>query len=204
MISVHQNTIENHLRPNDMSPISSTNKERIYELECKIVFEECILPEKHKSLDEIDARILEILQKDCRTRLEQIASKLGVSKSTVHYRIKKLEAAEIIEGYYARVDATKIGKDFITVSFVRTRYGPKYHEKVGEMLAQIPGVWAVYFVFGEADFIVLTKSDSNKDFMEKLETIMNMQQIERTNTQVVAKVVKEDPRIELKYSASAP
>lgn len=162
------------------------------------------MPGQHRSLDEIDARILEILQKDCRTPLEQIASKLGVSKSTVHYRIKRLEAAEIIEGYYAKVDATKIGKDFITVSFVRTKYGPKYHEKAGELLAQIPGVWAVYFVFGETDFIVLCKSDSNKDFMEKLEKMMNMQQIERSNTQVVAKVVKEDPRIELKYAASAP
>lgn len=152
---------------------------------------------QNKPMDKIDTRILEILQKDCRTPLEQIANKVGVSKSTVHYRIKRLEAAEIIEGYYAKVDATKIGKDFITVSYVRTKYGPSYHEKVGEALAQIPGVWAVYFVFGESDFIVLTKSDSRRDFLEKLEEMMNMEQIERSNTQVVAKVIKEDPRTSL-------
>jgi Lrp/AsnC family leucine-responsive transcriptional regulator len=159
-----------------------------------------ILPRQNRSLDETDTRILEILQKDCRTPLEQIADKLGIPKSTVHYRIKRLEAEKIIEGYYAKVDATKLGKNFVTITFIRTKYGPSYHEKVGEMLAQIPGVWAAYFVFGETDFVVLARSDNSKDFMEKLERVMKMQHIERSSTQVVAKIIKEDPRIELKSS----
>jgi len=158
------------------------------------------LSRQSRSLDEIDIGILEILQKDCRTPLEQIANKLGIPKSTVHYRIKRLETEEIIEGYYAKIDATKLGKDYITISFIRAKYGPSYHEKVGKMVAQIPGVWAVYFTFGETDFIVLTRSDNREDFMEKLEKIISMQQIERTSTQVVARVIKEDPRVELKSS----
>jgi DNA-binding Lrp family transcriptional regulator len=134
---------------------------------------------------------------DCRTSLEKIAKKLGVPKSTVHYRIRRLEAEKIIEGYYAKVNATKLGKDYVTITLVRAKYGPDYHEKLGNILAQIPGVWAVYFVFGDTDFIVLTKSDNREDFLKKLENMMNMKEIERTNTQVVAKTLKEDPRIEL-------
>lgn len=151
----------------------------------------------HKSLDELDKEILKILQMDCRTSLEKIAKKLGVPKSTVHYRIRRLEAEKIIEGYYAKVNATKLGKDYVTITLVRAKYGPDYHEKLGNILAQIPGVWAVYFVFGDTDFIVLTKSDNREDFLKKLENMMNMKEIERTNTQVVAKTLKEDPRIEL-------
>jgi DNA-binding Lrp family transcriptional regulator len=83
------------------------------------------------------------------------------------------------------------------ITLVRAKYGPDYHEKLGNILAQIPGVWAVYFVFGDTDFIVLTKSDNREDFLKKLENMMNMKEIERTNTQVVAKTLKEDPRIEL-------
>lgn len=158
------------------------------------------MSEQHISLDEIDTLILEILQKDCRTPLGQISNELGVPKSTVHYRIKRLEAEEIIEGYYAKVDATKLGKDYITVSLIRAKYGPGYHEKVGKMLAEIPGVWAVYFMFGEIDFIVLARSDNREDFMEKLEKVISMQEIERSNTEIIAKVIKEDPRIELKAS----
>jgi DNA-binding Lrp family transcriptional regulator len=155
------------------------------------------LPNSHKSLDELDREILKILQMDCRTSVEKIAKKLGVPKSTVHYRIKRLEAEKIIEGYYAKVNATKLGKDYVTITLVRAKYGPDYHERLGNMLAQIPGVWAVYFVFGDTDFIVLTRSDNREDFMKKLEKMMNMKEIERTNTQVVAKTLKEDPRIEL-------
>lgn len=155
------------------------------------------MPNSHKSLDELDREILKILQMDCRTSVEKIAKKLGVPKSTVHYRIKRLEAEKIIEGYYAKVNATKLGKDYVTITLVRAKYGPDYHERLGNMLAQIPGVWAVYFVFGDTDFIVLTRSDNREDFMKKLEKMMNMKEIERTNTQVVAKTLKEDPRIEL-------
>jgi len=155
------------------------------------------LPRQHKSLDEMDARILEILQRDCRIPLGQIAHDLGIPKSTVHYRTKKLEAEGIIEGYYAKVNATKLGKDYITITLIRAKYGPSYHERVGEMLAKIPGVLAVYFVFGETDFIALIRSDSRDDFVKKMEKMTNMPEIERTSTYIVAKTIKEDPRIEL-------
>ena len=155
---------------------------------------------KHRPLDEIDMKILDMLQKNCKTTVEQIAKNLGASKSKVHYRIKKLEAEKIIEGYYAKVDSTKLGKDFITITFVRTKYGPRYHEKVGNLLAQIPGVWAIYFVYGEIDFIVLSRSYNNTLYMKKLEKIMALQEIESTSTQIVAKIIKEDPRIDFESS----
>lgn len=159
------------------------------------------MSERHMSLDKIDKAILEILQSNSRTPLGQIASKLGVPKSTVHYRIKRLEAEEIIEGYYAKVCATKLGKDYTTITFVRAKYGPSYHEKVGKMLAQIPGVCAVYFILGDNDFVVLIMSENREDFMGKLEKMYDMPEIERTSTVVVVKTIKEDPRIELKPSA---
>lgn len=148
------------------------------------------------SLDETDVQILKTLQRDCRTPFGEIADKLGVPKSTVHYRLKRLEREKIIEGYYAKINSAKLGKDYLTVTLVRAKYGPGYHEKVGRKIALVPGVWGVYFIFGENDFIVLARSDNREDYMHKLENIMNMKEIERTNTQVVARILKEDPRIE--------
>lgn len=151
-----------------------------------------IIKPKSNLLDEMDLEILKILQEDCRTPLEQIACKLKVPKSTVYYRIRRLEEEGIIEGYYAKINFAKIGKDFFTITFVRARYEPGYHGKVGQKLAQIPGVWAVYFLFGENDFVLLSRSNNREDYLQKLEKIMNMPEIERTNTQIVAKVIKED------------
>ena len=150
-----------------------------------------------KSLDETDLGILKILQEDCRTPLEQIADVLKVPKSTIHYRIKRIEEEGIIEGYHAKIDHAKLGKDYLSATFVRAEYGPGYHEKAGRKLAEIPGVWAVYFILGENDFLVLSRSNDREDYLRKLEKIMSMPEIERTNTQVIAKVIKEDLRQEI-------
>jgi Lrp/AsnC family leucine-responsive transcriptional regulator len=147
-----------------------------------------------KMLDEIDAEIIKILQEDCRVSLEYIANKLGVPKSTIYYRIRRLEEEGIIEGYYAKINFEKLGKDFLTITLVRAKYEQGYHEKVGKKICAIPGVWGVYFVFGENDFIVMARSKNRDDYLRKLETIMSMPEIERTNTLIVAKVLKEDLR----------
>lgn len=147
--------------------------------------------------DSIDVTILDMLQKDCRVPLHRIARKLGVPKSTVHYRVRRLEHLGALEGYYAKLNAAQLGFDYMTVVLVRAKYGPKYHEKVGRRLARIPGVWAVYYVLGDIDFIVTIRARNRDDYMAKLEAISSMLDIERTSTQIVAKVVKEDPRIDV-------
>jgi Lrp/AsnC family leucine-responsive transcriptional regulator len=136
-----------------------------------------------RSLDKTDLGILKILQEDCRT--------------PIHYRIKRIEEEGIIEGYHAKIDHAKLGKDYLAATFVRAEYGPGYHESAGRKLAEIPGVWAVYFILGENDFFVLSRSSDREDYLRKLEKIMSMPEIERTSTQVIAKVIKEDLREEI-------
>jgi DNA-binding Lrp family transcriptional regulator len=147
-------------------------------------------------LDKTDKLLLRIIQEDSRISLQKIAQRLGVPKSTVHYRIGRLERENIIEGYYAKLNASRLGYDYLAVVLVRAKYGPQYHKKVGLRLSKIPGVWAIYYVLGDWDFIVLIRAINRDDYMKKLERLSNMTDIERTSTQVVARVVKEDPRID--------
>jgi len=143
----------------------------------------------------IDRSILRLLQQDCRVPLDVLAKKIGVPKSTLHYRIKRLEKEGVIGGYYAKVDPLKLGYDYVAVVLVKARYGPNYHEKLGKKIAKISGVWGVYYVLGEYDFIVLIRAKDREDYMNKLELMSSMPDIERTNTQVAAKVLVEDPRV---------
>jgi DNA-binding Lrp family transcriptional regulator len=143
----------------------------------------------------IDRSILKLLQQDCRVPLDVLAKKIGVPKSTLHYRIKRLEKEGVIGGYYAKVDPLKLGYDYVAVVLVKARYGPNYHEKLGKKIAKISGVWGVYYVLGEYDFIILIRAKDREDYMNKLELMSSMPDIERTNTQVAAKVLVEDPRV---------
>ena len=150
------------------------------------------------SIDETDEGILELLQKNCRIPIGRIAKKLGLPASTIQYRIKRLEAEGIIKGYHAQINSARIGKDYTTITLVRTKCGRKYYEQVGNLLARIPGVTAVYFVAGENDFVVVCISDNREDYLEKLEIMYSAKGIERTNTVAVMKTIKEDLTIDFK------
>jgi Lrp/AsnC family leucine-responsive transcriptional regulator len=70
-------------------------------------------------LDDIDLRILSILQDNGRAHLAEIAKEVDLSSPAVMERVKKLEARGIIKGYQAVLDPKRVGKDvtaFIGVS----------------------------------------------------------------------------------------
>lgn len=148
-------------------------------------------------LDEVDRQILRLLQSDARITREQIARKLRLSKSAVQYRIKKLEESRIIEGYYARVNASMIGREYEAITLVRAKYSPSYYARLGERLASLKGVWAVYYTFGDNDFVLLMRGIDREDILSTIESMTALGGIERTSSQIVIKTIKEDPRIEI-------
>jgi DNA-binding Lrp family transcriptional regulator len=151
----------------------------------------------NQGLDKLDVAILKELQKDCRTSVQIIATKVKTPASTVHYRLKRLEDQEIIRGYYVDINPEKIMKDYVTIMQVKAVYGKNYHEIIGNKLAKLLGVSGVYFLLGEWDFIVIFRVKDQVEYMDSLEKVMQMEGIERTSTLVVARVMKEDPRIQL-------
>jgi Lrp/AsnC family transcriptional regulator for asnA, asnC and gidA len=153
---------------------------------------------KEELLDELDKAILRELQNDCRTRLQEIADKVGANaSSTIHYRIKRLEKAGIIDGYYAHIDPLKIHLDFVTVTHIKAKSGMRYHKQIGKELAKVPGVWAVYITLGDWDLVILTRSQDRAAYMTILDNIMEIRMIERSSTMVVAETIDEEHRLEI-------
>jgi Lrp/AsnC family leucine-responsive transcriptional regulator len=149
------------------------------------------------TLDELDKKILRELQKDCRSPLQEIAERVSAPVSTIHYRVKRLEKEGIILRYSAIINQEKLEMDYITVILVRAKYGPNYYESLGKEIAKVPGVWAVYFSLGQVDFFVLTRAHDRNEYMEILNQLMQIKGIVRTNTNVIARVIKEDIKVDL-------
>ena len=63
-------------------------------------------------LDSKDIQLLEILEENAKTPVQEIAEKTGIPSSTVHHRIKKLESNKIIKGYTAILNSKVMGKGF--------------------------------------------------------------------------------------------
>lgn len=73
--------------------------------------------------DELNRRMVAILQQEGRTSHAELAERLGVSRPTIIERIKRLEAEGVIEGYSARVSPASVGKPNVAFVAVRHRAG---------------------------------------------------------------------------------
>ena len=60
-------------------------------------------------MDRADARILQLLQENCRMPIAELAQRINLSTSACHRRIKMLEEAGKIDGYSARLNARELG-----------------------------------------------------------------------------------------------
>jgi DNA-binding Lrp family transcriptional regulator len=146
-------------------------------------------------IDELDYKILRELQKDCRI-LQEIADNVGGKVSTVHYRVKRLEKEGVIRGYSARLDANKLDLSFQCIIHVYAKHGPAF-EDMGLQIAQIKGVSNVYWAYGEVDFFVLARARDRAEYNSIIRRIMNIQGVDRTSSHVIARVVKENPLLDI-------
>lgn len=72
------------------------------------------------TLDEIDIKILNIVQRDGRARRNNPSESVGLSLPSVSDRLRKLEENRYIAAYYANVDHPKLGKDIAAFVLVTT------------------------------------------------------------------------------------
>jgi DNA-binding Lrp family transcriptional regulator len=148
-------------------------------------------------VDEVDRKILDMLQDDATKSLEDIGNALGMSKTAIHYRINKLWGKEVIKKIVALVDPAKLGYDIYAISLIKAKFGPNYQRIVGEKLRQIKGVWAVYFLLGDIDFVVLLRAKNRNDLLRIIDQFINITEIERSSTHLILETIKEDPKLDL-------
>src|ERR1044071_163076 len=108
-------------------------------------------------LDEKDARILELLQKDGRTTNVELARSVELTPSATLERVRKLEERGLIKGYTALLDAHALGLGLVAFIFVRVDEQDDIvgrAEKTAEALAELPSVQELHHLAGEDCFLV--------------------------------------------------
>jgi Lrp/AsnC family transcriptional regulator, regulator for asnA, asnC and gidA len=65
------------------------------------------------SIDDIDIKIINILNRDSSTAFVGIAKQVGISNATVHIRVKRLIAAGVINKFTISVDNNRLGYDHL-------------------------------------------------------------------------------------------
>ena len=124
---------------------------------------------KSRVIDEIDRKILMLLQEDCRMQLNKIAKKVHLSIDSVHRRIKVMLEKEIFFSTIA-IDPRAIGFPLIADIKIKLKnVGEEQRNKFIDYLKKHPRCIELLAILGDYDFTcVLIAKDSNE--LEKLST----------------------------------
>ena len=145
-----------------------------------------------KLLDELDVAILRRLNTDARKSFRDIARELRVSISTVSNRVKRLEHEGIVLGYIPVLDEKKLGYDVLAVIGIRISKGKLL--EVQRKIGREDKVVDVYDVTGEYDSVIIARFKNTKELDAFIKRLVAMENVERTYTQVVLNVVKQEKR----------
>jgi len=138
--------------------------------------------------------ILEILEKNSRVSLEQIAVMLGKSVQEVCDMMKQLEEQNIIVGYNTLVNWEKTGKDTVT-ALIEVKVTPQRGEgfdKVAERIYRFSEVKACYLMSGGFDLTVIVEGKSMKEVaLFVAEKLAPLESVLSTATHFVLKKYKD-------------
>jgi Lrp/AsnC family transcriptional regulator, leucine-responsive regulatory protein len=144
-------------------------------------------------MDKIDRKILQVLQADSRTSLQEISQAVGLSSTPCWGRIKKMEEAGVIEGYTIRLNAQAIGLgDTVMVQVTLDSHSDNTLEKFGETLASIPEVIEAYLVSGEYDYLLRVAVKDTKDYERLLrERLYKIKGVRHSKSSFVLRTLKK-------------
>lgn len=151
------------------------------------------MPQENDPLDRIDRRILDALQGDARLSMAALAERVGLSKSPVTARVRRLEAAGIILGYRAALDPVKMGA--AQVAFVQVTLDDTTSEALETFNAAVrgtPGIEACHMIAGGFDYLLKVRTRDVDAYRKALgETISRLPHVAQTSTFMAMETVKE-------------
>lgn len=107
------------------------------------------------ALDDLDRNILSLLQEDCSLPLDEIARRLGASKTPVWNRIRKLKAAGVIRAEVAVLDPEKVGLDTCFFVLIRTaQHDSAWLARFLTAVRERPEVLEAHRLAGDIDYIL--------------------------------------------------
>ncbi|QEE15319.1 Lrp/AsnC family transcriptional regulator [Promethearchaeum syntrophicum] len=151
----------------------------------------------HKAfLDEIDKKILTLIQEDGKASLRTISKTIGSSISTVKNHLDRLNEIEVIKRTIAVVDCCKIGYTEMILISIRVNSSVGIQE-ILDHLEEIEQINAIYQVSGNYPIFCFAKCVEKEDQINLLEDIKKTKGIDEAVTQIVLKRVKEDMRVKI-------
>ena len=118
-----------------------------------------------ETLDALDRKILNELQRDAAQSLDHLGETVGLSRNACWRRIKALEAAGVLTGRVALVDPTKVDLGLMVFMQIRTgSHDPAWQAEFNRATNAIPGILSVYRMTGDLDYLIRARVADMADY----------------------------------------
>lgn len=130
-----------------------------------------------------DQELLALLRVNAREPVSSLARKLGLSRSTVQDRLRRLEERGAIAGYAVRL-GEGLGRPALE-AFVTIVVEPRKSVSVIRALSRYPQVESLHTVSGKFDLVALLRTSSTEDMDRVLDDIGLIPGVTRTESAVI-------------------
>lgn len=142
-------------------------------------------------MDNIDIKILRLLQDNARITASDIAGKINLSVPAVSDRLKKLDASGIIEKYTAIISPKKMNKSLTVIMFVSLE-SPKFADKFIEIIQKEDEIIECYYLAGDFDYSLKIITTSTETLERILNRIKSVAGVQKTKTTVTLSTIKNN------------
>lgn len=149
------------------------------------------------NLDEIDIKLLEILQENCKLNFTQIGHELEIAESTVRYRIERLEKRGIITNYIALINPRMVGLTITAIMMIKIN--PQKIQEISPKLASFKELRHLFRATGQYDMISVVNARDIAHLNVLMSEIKQIEGVHELIVEVATELVKVDPKFTLEY-----
>jgi Lrp/AsnC family leucine-responsive transcriptional regulator len=142
------------------------------------------VPVLTSDVDPTDLEIIELLRRDARRTLSDIAERVSLSAPAVKRRVDRLERDGVITGYTVLVDHAKLGQPL--QAFTELRFtGNARVEEISGIANGIPEVQAVFTTAGDPDALAWIRVKDVEDLKRVIDLLRRSGHVTGTKTLMV-------------------
>ena len=158
-----------------------------------------------KNRDDIDKKLVSLLQKNGKLTMKELSAKLGLSITPIYERLRRLERNGVITGYHASVNPKKAGLGFEVFSSVTLEsHKSEYLREFEIEIEKFSEVMECYHLAGTFDFLVKVLVHDMDEYAEFVNLkLARLNNIRLVQSMMVLKKIKQTAVLPLVDEVSA-
>ncbi|WP_187430642.1 DNA-binding transcriptional activator DecR [Roseobacter fucihabitans] len=144
------------------------------------------------TIDDIDRRILALLQQDASQSLDALGAAVHLSRNACWRRIKALETAGVISARVTLLDPDKLGLGLMVFMMIRTNaHAPDWLETFKKATQTMPEILGVYRMTGDLDYLIRARVADMADYDRLYQALIRRVPLSDVSASFVMEQIKD-------------